>query len=147
MEKKSSSIAVPTNSSPQFIPTTGIKMYDEIGAAMVGKHSILLTRNLSKRLASTSICPGEIPSIQANDTIKQSLQTNITEGEKMIAAKVVNVGEIVKGWTVNIDYGVFATNNLFRTATTKTGFGAIIGQATVYPIAFVDSTGQPLTGS
>ncbi len=44
----SSSHEIPLRTLPAFIPTTGIKIYDGISAAMVVIHSIRLTRDLLK---------------------------------------------------------------------------------------------------
>jgi hypothetical protein len=37
----------------------------------------------------------------ANDTIKTAMQTGITEGEKLIAAQVPNLGTEVNGWRIS----------------------------------------------
>jgi hypothetical protein len=137
---------VPTNPAPQFIPTTGIRIYDEIGAAMVNNPLNPPDPALVTKLASIGIGPGKVPSQQANDTIKAALETGITEGEKLIAAKVANFGVKVNGWTMNAAAGVYATDYLFRAATTQYGFGANIGQEAFYPILFTDSEDRPLSG-
>ena len=73
---------VPTSPRPPFIPTTGIKIYDEISAAMNVNPLNPPDPTLVKKLASIGVGPGMTPSTQANDTIKSALQTGITEGEK-----------------------------------------------------------------
>ncbi len=142
-----STTETPINPAPQFIPTTGITIYDEIGKAMVGNPLNPPDPDLVKKIASIGIGPGKVPSTQANDTVKSALQTGITEGEKLIAAQVANIGSVVNGWSVNAGMGVFGTDYLFRAAVTKAGFGANIGQEAVYPISFADSQGKPLTGA
>jgi hypothetical protein len=76
-----------------------MKWYDEIV-----KQS-LVTQNppepeLVKKLASIGIGPGKTPSGEANDTIKQVLQTGIQEGEKMISSQLASVREVINGWGV-----------------------------------------------
>jgi hypothetical protein len=137
---------VPTNPRPQFIYTTGIKIYDEISAAMVGNPLNPPDPELVKKLASIGIGLGKTPSTQANDTIRKALETGITEGEKLIQAKVANFGNVVNGWTVNAATGEYGTDYLFRTAATVIGIGANTGQEAVYPVTFTDSEGKPLTG-
>ena len=137
---------VPTSPRPPFIPTTGIKIYDEISAAMVGNPLNPPDPTLVKKLASIGIGPGMTPSTQANDTIKSALQTGITEGEKLIYAKVANFGANVNGWTINAATGLFGTDYLFRAATVVVGVGANTGQEAIYPVTFVDSEGKPITG-
>jgi hypothetical protein len=138
---------VPINPAPQFIPTTRIKIFDEIGAAMVGNPLNPPDPSLVTKLAGIGIGPGKVPSQQANDTIKAALQTGITEGEKLIAAKVANFGVKVNGWSMNAAAGVYATDYLFRAATTQYGFGANIGQEAFYPILFTDSEDKLLSGA
>ena len=80
-----------------MIPTTGIKIYDEIAAAMIGNPLNPPDPVLVTKLASIGIGPGKTPSPQSNDTIKAALQTGITEGQKLIDAKVANAGTVVNG--------------------------------------------------
>ena len=137
---------VPISPRPPFIPTTGIKIYDEISAAMTVNPLNPPDPTLVKKLASIGIGPGMTPSTQANGTIKSALQTGITEGEKLINAKVANFGANVNGWTVNAATGLFGTDYLFRAATVVVGVGANTGQEAIYPVTFVDSEGKLLTG-
>jgi hypothetical protein len=57
-----------------LIPTTGIKIYDEIAAAMIGNPLNPRDPVLVTKLASIGIGPGKTPSTQSNDTIKAALQ-------------------------------------------------------------------------
>jgi hypothetical protein len=144
---KSNASELPINPAPRFIPTTGIKIYDEIGAAMVDNPLNPPDPALVTKLAGIGIGPGKVPSQQANDTIKAALETGITEGEKLIAAKVANFGIKVNGWTMNAALGVYATDYLTRAATTQYGFGANIGQEAFYPVLFTDSEDKLLSGA
>lgn len=138
---------VPISPRPPFIPTTGIQIYDEISAAMVGNSLNPPDPEIVKKLASISIGVGKTPSTQANDTIKQALETGITEGEKLIYAKVANFGSIVNGWTINGAIGLFGTDYLFRAAAVVLGIGGNTGQEAIYPVTFVDSEGKFLNGA
>ena len=44
---------------------------------------------LVKKFASIDIGPGMTPSTQANDTVKQALETGIQEGETLISATIL----------------------------------------------------------
>ena len=132
---------------PALIPTTGIKIYDEIGAAMAGNPLNPPDPVLVTKLASIGISPGKTPSTQSNDTIKTALQTGIPEGQKLIDAKVANFGTNVNGWFVNAQTGVYGTDYLFRAAVTQHGLGANVGQEAFYPATFTDSEGSPLNGA
>ena len=97
----SSSKQVPIAPKPTLIAPTGIKIYDEMGQAMIGNPLNPPDPVLVTKLASIGIGPGKTPSTEANDTIKAALQTGITEGQKLIDAKVANLGTNVNGWLVN----------------------------------------------
>lgn len=99
------------------------------------------------KLASIGIGPGKTPSTEANATLKAALETSITEGQKMIDAKVAHIGTNVNGWLVNAATGVYGTNYLFRAGVTQLGFGANVGQEALYPVAYIDMQGKHLTGA
>ena len=136
----------PVSPKPPFIPTTGIKIYDEIGTAMTGNPLNPPEPPLVTKFASIGIGPGMTPSTQANDTIKQALETGIQEGEKLISAQVPVLGTLVNGWTI-ASAGLYGTDYLFRAGVTKLGLGANIGQEAIYPPAFTDIEGKQLSGS
>ena len=138
---------IPIGPQPTLIAPTGIKIFDEIGAAMEGNPLNPPDPVLVTKLASIGIGPGKVPSTEANDTIKTALQTGITEGQKLIDARVANLGTVVYGWLVNPQLGVYGTDYLFRAATTQYGLGANVGQEAFYPGTFTDSQGKPLTGN
>ncbi len=138
---------VPIGPQPTLIAPTGIKIFDEISAAMVGNPLNPPDPALVTKLASIGVGPGKVPSAEANDTIKTALQTGIIEGQKMIDARVANFGTIVNGWLSNAQPGVYGTDYLFRAAVTQVGLGANIGQEAFYPSTFTDSEGKPLSGN
>ena len=138
---------IPIGPQPTLIAPTGIKIFDEIGAAMDGNPLNPPDPVLVTKLASIGIGPGKAPSTEANDTIKTALQNGITEGQKLIDAQVANFGTLENGWLVNTAAGVYGTNYLFRAAVTQFGLGANIAQEALYPATFTDSTGKPLSGN
>jgi hypothetical protein len=138
---------VPIGPQPSLIAPTGIKIFDEIGAAMVGNPLNPPDPVLVTKLASVGIGPGKVPSTETNDTIKAALQTGITEGQKMIDARVANIGTVENGWLVNAQAGVYGTDYLFRAAVTQLGLGAHIPQEALYPLTFTDSQGKGLGGN
>jgi hypothetical protein len=138
---------IPIGPQPTLIAPTGIKICDEISAAMEGNPLNPPDPVLVTKLASIGIGPGKTPSTEANDTIKTALQNGITEGQKLIDAKVAKIGTVVNGWLANPQLGVYGTDYLFRAATTQFGLGANIGQEAFYPATFTDSQGKPLSGN
>lgn len=141
------STAAPINHTPKFIPTTGIKIFDEIGKAMTVNPQYPPDVGFVQKIVSIGIGPGKVPSIEANDTIKWALEIGITEGENMIAAKLANIGTIMNGWNLVTKTGIFGTNYLFRAAIVQSGFGANVGLENTYTVLFADSEGKPLSGS
>lgn len=138
---------VPIGPQPSLIAPTGIKVYDEIGQAMVDNPLNPPDPGLVTKLASIGIGPSKTTSTEANATIKEVLQTGITEGQKMIDAEVANTGTNVNGWRYAIPTGDYGTDYLFRAAVTQLGLGANIAQEALYPVTFTDSQGKPLTGA
>jgi hypothetical protein len=85
----SSSKQVPIGPQPALIPSTGIKIYDEIGKAMIGNPLNPPDPVIVTKLASIGIGPDKLLSTEANATIKAALNTGITEGQKLIVTRVI----------------------------------------------------------
>jgi hypothetical protein len=146
-QQPNASKQIPIGPQPNLIAPTGIKIFDEMGAAMVGNPLNPPDPVLVTKLASIGIGPGKVPSRDANETIKAALQTGITEGQKMIDQKVLNIGTVVNGWTVASQAGVYGNDYLFRAAATQLGVGLNIAQEILLPITFTDSEGKLLSGN
>ena len=142
-----SSKEIPIGPQPSLIAPTGIEIFDEIGAAMIGNPLNPPDPVLVTKLASIGIGPGKTPSTETNATIKTALQNSITEGQKLIDAMVANFGTVVNGWLSAPQAGVFGTDYLFRAADTQYGLGANIAQEAFYPLTFTDNQGKPLSGN
>lgn len=138
---------VPIGPQPALIAPTGIKIYDEIGAAMIGNPPNPPDPQLISKFAELGIGPGKVPSQGTNDTIKSALEVGIKEGQKLIDARVANAGTKVNGWLVNALAGAYGADYLFRAAMTQLGLGANIAQEALYPATFTDNNGKPLNGN
>lgn len=103
---------VPIKPQPANIPTTGIKLYDELGQAMTKNPLNPPDPGLVAKLANIGLGPGKIPSVEANDTIKTALETGIQEGEKLIDARIANIGTVVNGWSYNTQTGIYGNISL-----------------------------------
>ena len=138
---------VPIGPQPDLIAPTGIKIFDEIGAAMA--HNPLNPPDpvLVTKLTSMGIGPGKVPSTEANEKIKAALESGITVGQKLIDQKVAKLGTLVNGWLITPQAGVWGTDYLFRAAFAQTGIGANIAQEAFYPAAFTNSEGKPFNGN
>jgi hypothetical protein len=146
-EQANASQAIPIGPQPNLIAPTGIKIYDEIGQAMVGNPLNPPDPALVDKLASIGVGPGMTPSTQANATVKAALETGISEGQKMVDTKLANFGTVENGWLVNTDLGIYGSDYLTRAAIAQGGFGANVPQESLYPVMFTDSQGQPLSGA
>ena len=146
IEQANVSQEVPIGPQPTLIAPTGIKVYDEIGQAMIGNPLNPPDPTLVNQLESLGIGPDMTPSSQANDTIKAALQTGISEGQKMIDTKVANLGSVVNGWLISTG-GIYGNDYLNRAAITQLGIGLNVPQEAFYPATFTDSQGQPLNGA
>ncbi|MGC1929546.1 MAG: DUF1214 domain-containing protein, partial [Candidatus Nitrosopolaris sp.] len=102
---------------------------------------------LLAKFASIGIGPGKTPSVTSNDTIKKALETGITEGQKLINAKVTNIGTLVNGWLWVSSVGTYGTNYLLRAAVAQYGLGGNTAEESLYPVAFTDVNGSTLTGA
>jgi len=138
---------VPIGPQPALIPTTGIKIYDEIGQDMVDNLPPVADSEVVAKFATIGMGPGLTPSDTKNDTIRVALENGIAEGEKLIDAKVQNLGVKINGWSVNLDTGNFGTDYLLRAAVAKFALGANSPAEAVYPSIFTDNQGQNLTGT
>ena len=85
------------------LPTTGIKIFDEISKDMADNQPPLADSEVLAKFDSIGIGPGLTPSDTKNDTIRAGLENGIAEGEKLIDAQVQNLGKNVNGWLVNLD--------------------------------------------
>lgn len=138
---------VPIGPQPALIPTTGIKIFDEISKDMADNQPPTADSNVLVKFDSIGIGPGLTPSDTKNDTIRMALENGIAEGEKIIDTKVKNLGMKVNGWLVNLDVGNYGTDYLLRAAVAKFGLGANSPEEAVYPSTFIDNHGQNLTGA
>jgi hypothetical protein len=136
--------------NPAMIPASGVKVYDAISQAMVGNPQTYPPPDpiLLAKFASIGIGPGKTPSKAAatNSTLNEALQAGVTEGEKLINAKIANIGTPVNGWLLQTGSGTYGTDYLLRAAVAKYGLGGNAAEEAFYPVAMTDSNGKNLTG-
>lgn len=138
---------IPIGPQPALIPTTGIKIYDEISKDMANNPPPAADSEVMAKFATIGIGPGLTPSNTKNDTIKTALQNGIAEGEKLIDTQVQNLGVRINGWLVNLDIGNYGTEYLLRAGVAKFGLGANSPEEAVYPSTFTDNQGRNLDGT
>ena len=139
-----------TNASepdPSLIPKLGIKVYDEISQGMVGNPPNPPDPQLIAKFGTIGIGPGKMPSTEANDTIRNALNTGIMEGQKLMNEKWANVGEVVNGWNVNMNLGNYGSDYLLRAAATFFACCANVAQEALYVSALSDVEDKSLSGT
>lgn len=144
--------SLPPSPDPALIPATGVKIYDEIGTDMAANPPPQNDSAVVTKFGTIEIGAGKTPSTQTNGTIQGALETGISEGEKIIDAKVRVLGADVNGWDVlgliingsntKIEMGNFGTDYLLRAAVAKYGLFGASPEEAVYPGTFTDSQGQ-----
>ena len=127
------------------IKKLGLEYFDIFSRTLTDNLPPANQSNLLKKFESIGIGPGLVSSKEVTDeTIIQALKQGITDGEKMIDKKFVNLGTTVNGWTFNLKTGLYGEDYLLRATVTKAGFGANAPQEALYPSAAVDGNGRPL---
>jgi len=138
---------IPVAPDPALIPTTGIKLYDEISKDMADNTPPQSDSAILVKFKTIGVGLDLKPSHIADDNVKRALEKGITNGEQLIDEKVQNLGTIINGWSISsMNIGNFGTDYLLRAAVAKFGLFANSPQEAVYPTTFKDSQGQNLTG-
>ena len=143
----SKSEEIPVSSQPAFMPTTGAKIFDELGNDMIDNPQFQDDAGAVAKFEMIGIGPGLTPSTTKNETILKALEQGIIVGEKMIDEKIAHLGSVVNGWSFNLDTGNYGSDYLLRAAVAKTALGANAPEEALYPLTFVDNSGNNLTGS
>ena len=68
-------------------------------------------------------------------------------GERRITAEVASRTELVDGWSVQRDIGVYEDDVALRAFVSRIGWGANVPEEAVYPVARVDAEGDALEGA
>jgi hypothetical protein len=132
--------------TPQAVGDDGAVFFDELGDALArNPPSTDEDRAELARFASLGIGPGLRPTEGAGEAIEAALEAGVTAGAARIAAAAANA-EVVNGWTVHLDIGVY-DDALLRAVIAKVAWGANVPEESVYPISFADAQGEPYTGT
>ncbi|QYG95163.1 DUF1254 domain-containing protein [Iamia sp. SCSIO 61187] len=84
---------------------------------------------------------------EGDDARRAALDAGAAAGADRIAAEVASRTELVGGWSVNRDIGVYGDDVALRAFVARIGWGANVPEEAVYPVAQVDADGAPLDGS
>lgn len=82
----------------------------------------------------------------APDADTDLLDAAAAAGDERITAEVAGRAELVDGWSVNREIGVYGDDLDLRAFVARIGWGANVPEEAVYPVARVDADGAPLDG-
>jgi hypothetical protein len=101
-----------------------------------------------RRIKRIGLVPGESFDVgRLDQTVKQALDRGMTAAQQTMKAKLSSLARTVNGWQMNVDtIGVYGNLYLKRAALALIGLGSNPPEDAIYPLTFVDSDGNPLTG-
>jgi hypothetical protein len=142
--------AFPTGLAPIELPR-GIDFYDLLGTALSenpppGRDACAL-----RAFAAAGIGPGRTPSTEAHGAVRAALEAAPRAGARLLGRAVRRANAYSRrrnnGWLVPLPYiGDYGRNYLGRAVIARFALGANTRAETVYPSAFTDSRGRPLSG-
>ena len=131
---------------------TGLAFLDNLGKQLERFPPPAADRPQLARLASLGIGPGLKPSADTGLSADQrrGLIDAISAGPDSVLADLraayLDGFAAHDGWLVS-KTGRYATDYRSRASTAQVGLGALIPRESIYPLAQVDGSGQPLTGA
>lgn len=100
-----------------------------------------------EKMREIGIEPGKDYDLSKIDpSLIPSLEKAPKLGQEMIVSHKKELGSQINGWTFGTKTGTYGTDYLQRAAVAFFGLGANLPEDAIYPMATVDSNGDPLTG-
>jgi hypothetical protein len=142
--------AFPANQTVLQLPG-GLAFYDALGAYLAANPPPRADACALRAFARTGIAPGRTPSTEAQGPQLRALEQAPRAARRILSRAVVRANAYSRtrnnGWLVSLGYiGDFGRNYLGRAVVAKFALGANTAEETVYPAAFTDSRGRPLSG-
>jgi hypothetical protein len=102
---------------------------------------------LLEQMAKLGIIPGQPFTLPRLDPdVAGALRESVPAAQTRIAASEHVVGRVMNGWLIPSQLGQYGTNYLKRAVVALVGLGANLPEDALYPLATLDSDGQPLSG-
>jgi hypothetical protein len=129
----------------------GLAFFDLLGSYLQANrppgHDFCVLRTFR----AAGIGPGLTPSVQARGPVRAGLRAARSYGPRLVSAAVRRSNAYSRrrnnGWLVPPAYiGRYGRNYLGRAVVTRIGLGANTREEAVYPMAFTDGRGRPLSG-
>jgi hypothetical protein len=100
------------------------------------------------RMQRLGITPGQSLRVDSRDPlIQRALEPGAAAARQAMQAKVPKLAPTVNGWQVPVEtMGVYGNNYLKRATLAMVGLGSNPPEDAVYPLAFLDADGDPLSG-
>ena len=100
------------------------------------------------RMKRTGLEPGSSFDVESLDpAVRHAVEQAVPAGLQALQAKVPRLVPLVNGWQVSADtMGVYGNFYLKRATLALVGLGSNPPEDTIYPLAFTDGEGKPLTG-
>ena len=101
------------------------------------------------RLAQIGFVPGEAFDLNHTDpVVRLALQQAVPLAQKRISDKQTSLGADRNGWQIFAEnMGNYGTNYLRRACVELIGLGANLQEDAIYPFAYADADGDPLSGA
>jgi hypothetical protein len=142
--------AFPPRLTPIEIPR-GIDFYDLLGTALSENPPPARDACALRAFSVAGIGPGRTPSTEVQGAVRAALEAAPRAGARLLSRAVRRANvfsrRLNNGWLVPLPYiGDYGRNYLGRSVIAKFALGANTREETVYPAAFTDSRGRPLSG-
>jgi hypothetical protein len=143
--------AFPANQAALELPG-GLAFYDALGSYLAANPPPSSDACALRDFARAGIGPGRAPSTEAQGAVRRALERAPRAARRILSRAVVRANAYSRrrnnGWLVSLGYiGDFERNYLGRAVVARFALGANTREETVYPAAFTDSRGRPLSGS
>lgn len=104
--------------------------------------------HILRKMALIGILPGQpFDTSKLRPEIVRAIENAPKLGQKAIVEHKQNAGKNINGWEVTLDTGKYGTDYLQRAYVAVFGLGANLPEDAIYPMALVDSEGNPLSGA
>jgi hypothetical protein len=130
----------------------GLDFFDSLGAFLRRNPPPARDACALRAFAAAGIGPGRTPSTEATGAARAGLEAAPRAGARLVSAAVRRANAYSRrrnnGWLVPPSYiGAYGRNYLGRAVVARFALGANTRAETVYPAAFTDGRGRPLSGA
>ena len=134
--------------TPQSAADAGAAFFDELGDVLaISPPTSDVDRAAMARFATIGIGPGRHPAADGTADERAALARGVTEGAARVKDELTASTDTVNGWRSHSHLGQYGDNFLLRAAIAQAGWGANVGEESVYITSTQDGNGDDLTGA